>query len=211
MILKTLALKGPLIKYDLFKAIGSLKEIAYPTISRRVDDLVDRGYLQTAGTRTIIVGKREDESSTYGLTWKGVIASLTIESVARSILTVLEKNPYLDLPFPREGPLRIVRELFTDEELRSIGQAFLTGYLTAIPRDLESLKPEQLIVYAFPAMSEMPQIQDKIGEKDLSGLMQIPEVYSFFSKMLRDTEKTLEQTLFGIKEMRKALDEYHRG
>lgn len=211
LILKILALEGPLIKYDLFKALVSTKQIAYPTISRRVDDLVDKGYLETAGTRTIIVGKREDQSSTYGLTWKGVIAGLTTESVALNILEVLEKNPHLSFPFPRDAPLMIVRELFTNEELRTIGQAFLTGYLRAIPKDLESIKPEQLIMYALPAMSEMPQIQDKFEKKDLSRLLQIPEVFNFFSKMLRDTEKMLRKSLSGIKEMRKSLDQYGEG
>jgi len=208
-VLETLALEGPLIKYDLFKELkNSGKKIIYPTISRRVDDLVDRGYLEIAGTRTIVVGKRKDESSTYGLTWKGFIASLTIETVAQDILKVLEKNSHLKFPFSRKAPLRIIREIFTKGELKLIGQALLTGYLRAIPKDLEYIKPEQYLAYLLPALTEAPKIQEKFKEKDLYGLLEIPEVFNFISKLLDDTEKKLEESLLGIKEIKKELNKY---
>jgi len=210
-VLGTIALEGPLIKYDLFKELkNSRRGIIYPTISRRVDDLVDRGYLETVGTRTIVVGKRKDESSTYGLTWKGFIASLTIETVAQDILRVLEKNSHLKFPFPRKVPLRIIGEIFTKGELRLIGQALLTGYLRAIPKDLEYIKPEQYLMYLFPAFTEAPKIQEKFEEKDLSRLLQIPEVSEFISKLLNDTEKMLEEPLLGIKEIKKGLSKHLR-
>jgi len=210
-VLETLALEGPLIKYDLFKELkNSGKKIIYPTISRRVDDLVDRGYLEIVGTRTIVVGKRKDESSTYGLTWKGFIASLTIETVAQDILRVLEKNSHLKFPFPRKAPLRIIGEIFTKEELKLIGQALLTGYLRAIPKDLEYIKPEQYLMYLLPALTEAPspEIQKKFEEKDLSRLLQIPEVSEFISKLLNDTEKMLEESLLSIKEIKKGLSKH---
>jgi len=207
LLLKTLALEGSLIKYDLFKALNETgKESNYPTISRRVDDLLDRGYLEKVGKRTIVVGKRKDKSSTYGLTWKGFIASLTIEPVAQNILRVLEKNPQLKLPFPRIATLKIIRELFMDRELELIGQALLTGYLKAIPKDLESLKPEQYLAYLLPALTEAPQIREKFKEKDLSGLLQIPEVFEFVSKSINDAEKMLEESLSGIRELKKYLN-----
>lgn len=204
LTLKTLALKGSLIKYDLFKALKELgKETHYPTISRRVDNLLGRGYLEIVGKRTITVGKRKEESSKYGLSWKGFIASLTIEPVAENLLRVLEVNPHLKLPFPRKPTLRIIREIFTDRELKIIGKALLTGYLKAIPKDLESLKPEQYVMYLLPAMTEAPQIREKFEEKDLSGLLQIPEVLNFVSKLLDDTEKMLEETLLDIREFKR--------
>ena len=204
LILKTLALRGSLIKYDLFKELKkSGKETHYPTISRRVDSLLGRGYLEIAGKRTITVGKRKEKSSKYGISWKGFIASLTLEFVAQNIMRVLEKNPQLKLPFPRKATLRIIREIFTDRELRLIGQALLTGYLKAIPKDLESLKPEQYVMYLLPAITEAPQIGEKFEEKDLSGLLQIPEVLEFVSKLLNDTEKMLELTLLNIREFKK--------
>ena len=45
LVLETFALHGPLIKYDVFKALKSKGVKHYPTISRRVDDLRKRGYL----------------------------------------------------------------------------------------------------------------------------------------------------------------------
>jgi len=204
LILKTLALDGSLIKYDIFKALKeSGEETHYPTISRRVDNLLGRGYLEIVGKRTITVGKRKDKSSKYGLSWKGFLASLTIESVAQGILNVLVKNPQLKLPFPRKATLRIVREIFTDRELKIIARALLTGYLKAIPKDLEFLRQDQLVAYLLPAITEAPQTQEKFEEKDLSRLLQIPEVLDFVSKLLNDTEKMLEEGLQNIREFKK--------
>lgn len=209
LILETLALEGPLIKYDVMKTTkNSGRNILYPTVSRRIDDLVDRGYLEIVGTRTIVVGKRKDESSTYGITWKGFIACLTSESVVQNILRVLEKNPHLDLPFPRDVLLGIIGEIFTDRELELIGKALLTGYLRAIPKDLEFLKPEQFFAYILPALTEAPKIEMEFQEKDLTKILQIPEVFAFVSKLLGDTEKMLEESLLGIREIRKWLDKY---
>ena len=206
LILETLALTGSLIKYDLFKAIKeSRKTIQYPTISRRVDNLLGRGYLEPVGKRIITVGKRKEKSSKYGLSWKGLIASFTIKSVARNAIRVLEKNPQLKLPFPRKATLKIVREIFTDRELELIGQALLTGYLKAIPKDLELLKTEQYVAYLLPAITEAPQIQEEFGEKDLSGLLQIPEVLDFASKLLNETEEMLEEMLLNIRELKKSF------
>ena len=210
-ILETLSTKGPLIKYDLFKELkgsetkNSEKIVGYPTVSRRVDALVNRGYLQAVGTRIIIVGKRKGESSKYGITWKGFIAGLTIESVAEDVLNVLEKNHHLELPFPREEPIKVTRAIFSNKELQSIIQALLTGYLRAIPKDLESLKPEQVLMYLFPAITEAPQPKESFEKKDLSKLLQIPEVFSFISSSLDKTEKLLEESLKAIRGLKKGL------
>lgn len=205
-LLMTMALEGSLIKYDLFKTLkGTRKEAHYPTVSRRVDDLVKRGYLRVVGRRGVLIGRRKDKSAKYGITWKGFVASLTIESVAQNILKVAENNPQLKLPFPREVTLRIVREIFTDRELELIAQALVTGYLKAIPKDLESLNHEQLLSYLLPALTQVPPIQEKFKEKDLSRILQIPEVSEFINKSLNDTEKMLEESLLGIRELRKYL------
>jgi hypothetical protein len=205
-LLKTLALEGSLIKYDLFKALKETgKETHYPTISRRVDDLLEKGYLRIVGRRTVVVGKRRDKSAKYGITWKGLIASLTMESVARNILKVIENNPQLKLPFPREVTVGMIREIFTDGELASVAQALVTGYLRAIPKDLELLKHEQLLPYFLAALTEAPPIQERLKEKDLSRLLQIPQVSEFVNNSLNDAEKTLEASLLGIRELRKYL------
>lgn len=203
LLLEMLALEGPLIKYDLFKkfkkqGIGAY----YPTVSRRVDDLVARSYLRIVGKRIIVVGRRRSWSPTYGLTWKGLISSLTSDLVLNKVVQVFERNPQLELPFPREPTLAIVRELFTDRELKLIGRALLTGYLKAIPKDLASLTQEQLLAYLVPAITEAPQIKEKFAEKDLSDLMKIPEVHDFVSKSFDNFEKMLEASLLGIREFK---------
>jgi hypothetical protein len=216
-VLETLSINGPLIKYDLFKALKSVrndkseKEIRYSTVSRRVDDLVDKGYLQTAGTRTIIVGKRKDESSKYGVTWKGFIAGLTIESVAEDVLKILEKNPHLKLPFPREAPIRATKAIFSNKELKAITRSLLTGYLRAIPKDLESLKPEQVPMYLFPAITEAPEIKENFEDKDVSRLLLIPEVFNFITGSLDTAEKMLRESLGAVRDLKDTLTANSRG
>jgi len=203
LLLERLALEGPLIKYDLFKRFKKQGTGAYyPTVSRRVDDLVARGYLRVVGKRIIVVGRRRSWSSTYGVTWKGLISSLTSDLVVGKVIQVFERNPQLELPFPREPVLAIVRELFTDRELGLIGRAFLTGYLRAIPKDLESLTQEKLLAYLLPAIAEAPEIKEKFEKKDLSGLMKIPEVRDFVSRSVDDFEEMLEASLLGIRELK---------
>ena len=210
-ILEILSSIGPLIKYDLFKELkrdgnkNSDKETRYSTVSRRVDDLVDKGYLRTVGTRTIIVGKRKEESPKYGITWKGFIAGLTIEYLAEDVLKILENNPHLQLPFPREGPITITRAIFSNKELKSITRALVTGYLKAIPKDLESLKPEQMLMYLFPAITEAPEIKENFEKKDVTKLLQIPEVFNFITSSLDKTEKMLEESLGAIRGLKNAI------
>ena len=210
-ILEILSSTGPLIKYDIFKELKSCENkpsergTRYSTVSRRVDDLVNRGYLQTVGTRTIVVGKRKEESSKYGITWRGFLAGLTIPSVSDDIPRALEKNPHLQFPFPREGPLEITKAIFTNKELKAIAQGLVTGYLRAIPKDLELLKPEQLPMYLFPAITETPNIKQKFEKKDVSKLLQIPEVYNFIRSSLDSTEKMLEDSLGAIRGLKKSL------
>jgi len=210
-ILEILSSTGPLIKYDLFKELKSCghknfnKETRYSTVSRRVDDLVNRGYLQPVGTRTIIVGKRKEESSKYGITWKGFIAVLTIETVADDIPKILEKNPQLQFPFPREAPIEMTKAIFSNRELKAIAKGLVTGYLRAIPKDLELLKSEQMLMYLFPAMTEAPEIRERFDKKDVSKLLQIPGVLNFISSLLDTTEKALENSLVAIRDLKNML------
>jgi len=95
-ILKALAFNGSLVKYDVFKLVKEQAKIAWSTISRRIDDLKERGYLIETGTRMITVGRRMDDSPIYGLTWKGFIAILIDDEVRNNIIAVVEKNPQLE-------------------------------------------------------------------------------------------------------------------
>jgi hypothetical protein len=214
LILETLALHGPLIKYDIFKVLKSKGIKHYPTISRRVDDLKKRGYLDIAGKRLIIVGKRREESPTYALTWRGFIASLVIETVIEDIPRVLKNNPLLkfDLPYeaPKEMIINVLEELFTPREMRIIASTLLIGFLRALPRNIESIRQENYLAYLVPGFKEMPEIMEKFEEKDLSKLLQIPGLLELALNLVKTYEEQLSEALKGIRVIKRELAKYIR-
>lgn len=211
-ILEILALHGPLIKYDIFKALKSKGVKHYPTISRRVDDLKKRGYLDVAGKRVITVGKRREHSSTYALTWRGFITSLVIESVVWNIPRVLENNPLLKFGLPyevrKEMVVNVLNELFTPREMRIIARTLLLGFLRAVPRDIESIKQENYLAYLVPGFAEMPEIKEKFEEKDLTKLLQIPGLLELALNLVKTYEGQLSETLKGIRVIKRELARY---
>lgn len=212
LIFETLAFHGPLIKYDIFKALKSKDVKHYPTISRRVDDLKKRGYLDVAGKRLTTVGRRRDESPTYALTWRGFIASLVIETVVGDIPQVLENSPLLkfDLPYevPKEMVVNVLKELFTPREMRIISRTFLMGFLRALPRDIELIKQENYLAYLVPGFAEMPEIREKFEEKDLTKLLQIPGLLELALNLVKTYEGQLSEALKGIRLIKRELARY---
>jgi len=208
LVLETLALHGPLIKYDIFKALKVRNVRYYPTISRRVDDLKERGYLGIAGERTITVGKRREASPTYALTWSGFIASLTIERAIRDIPKVLENSPLLKFPVPRDMVIGVIKELFIPKEIETITRAIFMGFLKALPRDIESIEEEKYLAYIIPGLLEAPEIKEKIEKKDLSKLLQVPGFLEFVWNLIDSFETQLSESLKGIRIIRKRLQKY---
>jgi len=212
LILETLALTGPLIKYDIFKELKKVGVKHYPTISRRVDDLKRRGYIETAGTRLVKVGKRREESSTYGITWRGFIASLAIETIRKNIPIVLERNFLLEKVLPESVPkqiiINILNELFSQEELEVITGALLEGFLRAIPENIELIKEEEYIAYIIPALIKSPNVWSKISEKDLSKLFQIQGMPELFLKLIENFETQLIEMLEVIQTIKKQLKQF---
>ena len=212
LVLETLALKGPLIKYDIFKELKSKGVKHYPTISRRVDNLKQRGYLNVAGKRLIVVGKRRERSPTYSLTWRGFIASLAIETVIEEIPTVLKSNPLLefDLPYevPRKMVISVLRELFTSREIGIMAHALLVGFLRALPRNIESIKQENYFAYLPPAFVEAPAIKEKFERKDLNRLLQIPGLLELALHLVKTYETQLADVLRGIRVIKTELTNY---
>jgi hypothetical protein len=205
LVLETIALQGPLIKYDIFKALKQRNIKHYPTISRRVDDLKKKGYIAPAGKRIITVGKRTDESPTYGLTWRGLIASLVSDEVARQVSVVLKSNPLLEIPFPKEIAIRVLNEIFTQRETEIVVRALLEGFLIAIPRDIESIEQEKYMAYLVPAIVETPTIREKFEEKDLTKLFQIPGFLEFVVGLVNASERQLSDMLAGVQTIKKEL------
>jgi hypothetical protein len=151
-ILEQIALMGPLLKYDIFK---NLKSVEYSTISRRVDDLAERGYIGVAGKRLTGRGKQKEES-TYGLRWKGFVASLSNKKVKKDIIAVLRRNPILGLP-EKDTILSVIEEITTKDELENISQAILEAYLDVIP-PIETIREDQLWVYLL-AVRDVSKLQ----------------------------------------------------
>lgn len=212
LVLETLAFHGPLIKYDIFKTLKSKGVKHYPTISRRVDDLKERGYLAVAGKRLITVGKRSGESPTYALTWRGFITSLVIEKVIKDIPSVLENSPLLRFPLPPEVPremiVSVLKELFTPREIGTIAHALVAGFLKALPEDIESIAEEEYIMYLLPALAKAPEVKEKIAKKDMTKLLQIPGLLKLALDLITIYEKQLSELLKGIRVMRNELEQY---
>jgi hypothetical protein len=127
-ILKCIALNEPMLKYDIAK---TLKIGRYSTISRRVDDLIDREYIAEAGQRITRRGKQSKETM-YGLTWRGFVASLTINQVRTNIVHVLRNHPLLAIP-EKEAVLIFLEEFTTPRELDIIAKAVLEPLLEITP------------------------------------------------------------------------------
>jgi hypothetical protein len=146
LILKSIALNGPMLKYNITKTarIGR-----YSTASRRVDNLANRGYVAEAGKRVTERGKKTEESM-YGLTWKGFIASITIDEVRANMLRVLEINPLLVFP-EKELILPLVEEIMTPQELETIIISLVETLLKTIP-DLELVEDKQLFFFLMSAL-----------------------------------------------------------
>jgi hypothetical protein len=212
LVLETLALHGPLIKYDIFKTLKSKGVKHYSTLSRRVDDLKERGYIAVAGKRLIKVGKRSEKSPTYALTWRGFIASLAIESVTENIPDILEKNPLLKFSLPYEVPkemvINVLKELFTPREIGIIARALLVGFLTALPRNIESIKQENYLAYLVPGLAEVPEIREKFEKKDLTKLLQIPGLLDLVLDLVKTYEEQLSEMLSGIRVIKRELAKY---
>jgi len=205
VILEALALNGSLIKWDIYKAVKKERRITWSTVSRRVDDLKERGYVMETGKRKIRVGRREEDSPLYGLTWRGLIASLTSDQLHNNVFNVLEKNPQIDRSIDQLLP--VAREIFTVDEIREMTQKLFEA-IRLVPLELESANEEEIICYTIPALDK---VGFRIPEKDLSKLGQRPESLKFLYKTLEALEECwealLEETRSRKHEIEKLLTE----
>jgi hypothetical protein len=149
LIIKSIALNGPMLKYSITK---SARIDRYSTASRRIDDLVERGYIAEAGKRATKRGRKAEEPM-YGLTWKGFIASMTIDEVRVDMLRVLDINPLLAFP-EKELILPLIEEIMTPQELETVSISLLEAMLATIP-DLELVEDNQLFFVAMSAFGKI--------------------------------------------------------
>lgn len=186
LILKTIATEGPLLKYDVYKKLKKEGIAEYSTVTRRIDSLKERGYLDEAGKRITERGKQKAESM-YGLTWKGFIASVAGRKVEQDVLQVIEKNSLLVIP-EKEFILLVLRDIFDPKEVEKITNLLLYGFLRAIP-NLENIEEEELGMWLLHGIREIPPHIIKINEisekkKDLTKLLDNPRILQYIKERI---------------------------
>jgi len=200
-VLEILALNGPLLKYGILKHL----EVRYSTISRRVDDLTKRGYLTEAGTRTTKRG-RQSEENMYGLTWKGLIASLAIQNIRKNILQVFRKNPQLNIP-ERELVLEVIDEIYTQEDMEDWSCSFLTGFLNCTAPPLDDILDEDLKSWLLPALRAAPQDQWKRSDTmNLFTLLDNPKILQYVKEKYIPLIAEYERQLFEAYQLIKIIN-----
>ena len=209
LILETIAIEGPLLKYDVYKKLEKKGISEYSTITRRIDSLKEKGYLNEAGRRKTERGKRKAESM-YGLTWKGLIASLVSRRVRGNALQVIEKNPLLVVP-EKEFILLVLRDIFDPTEIEEIVSTLLYGYLKAIPI-LESIDEEELWIWIIQALREIPPNIMKVTEmpekeKDLIRLLDNPKILQYVKEKIIPKISEYERNFYVMFQFFKTLDQ----
>lgn len=89
-ILRYLSLEGPAIPYQVRKAIEerSQNKIHYPTVNRRISDLVENGYLVDCGTKATKSGIK---ATLYETTSRGDLSALAIGLDPFELRRLIEK------------------------------------------------------------------------------------------------------------------------
>lgn len=185
LILETIAVRGPLLKYNVWKKLKERGIAEYSTITRRIDVLRKKGYLAEAGRRSTERGKQKAESM-YGLTWKGFIASFVSKKVRKNILQVVERNPLLVFP-EKEFALLVVTEVFETRELEKIVNLLISGCLRVIP-NLEDIREEELAIWILHGLKEIPpdliKIKTPEKAKDLTRLLDNPRILQYVKEKI---------------------------
>jgi hypothetical protein len=202
-ILRLIALRGPMNKYDLFSVLpgknlpGKKKEKNYPTVSRRVDDLVSRGYLAVAGSKITREGtKRQEKVNVFGLTWRGLIASLSEEEVVVDVVSVLQRHEK-SLQFPGRDIAMKVLERWP-EDARHDAKLLWTSVLKVLPSDIEEIPQDRYAAYLLPSIATIDE-QLSLPQRMDSG---------FFQELLKDPtirEWAKRETVKTIQQLRKQL------
>lgn len=178
LILEVLALNGSLIKWGIFREIKKQTSITWPTVSRRVDDLKKRGYIEVTGKKKIRIKvvKGERSTPTYWLTWKGLIASLTSEKVRSGFSKVLQNIP---------GKLwTFMIEEFKKEEINNIAKIVFEE-IRKIPLDLESISEPELSHIVVPTFFKIPESYWRRLERRPDFLKWAHEAFLDWEKMER--------------------------
>lgn len=209
LILETIATEGPLLKYDVYKKLKERGIGEYSTVTRRIDSLKEKGYLDMASKRITERGKQKAESM-YGLTWKGFIASFVSEKVRQDVMQVIEKNPLLVVP-EKKFVLLVVREVFDSIEVEKITNLLLYGCLKVIP-NLENIEEEELGMWVLHGIREIPPDIIKVNEisgkkKDLTKLLDNPRILQYVKERILPIISEWERNFYVLFQFFKVLNQ----
>ena len=208
LILEIFALEGPLLKYDIYKKLKERGISEYSTITRRIDSLREKGYLDKAGKRITKRGKQKEESM-YGLTWRGFIASLVSNKVRADVLHVISITPLLHIP-EKEFVLLLLEEILNPKEIELLTTHILSSFLKVIP-NLENIEDSELFLWVFQALKEAPFTGisiNKLSEKkkDLTKLLDNPRILQYVKDRILPMISEYESNFYVIYQFFKTLN-----
>lgn len=187
LVLEVIAINGPLLKYGINKQVGG----RYSTVSRRVDDLIDRGYLLEAGERATERGKQSQETL-YGLTWRGFIASLISKQVRENIIQVLNINPHLELP-EKNLVLAVLGEVFLPENLEVISREIISSFLRTEGPNIEQIDENVLPYVVLNSLKHSELEPIKLSKiKDVLSLLDSPTILQYIKDLIVHWRKQLQ-------------------
>lgn len=217
LVLGYFSRKGPSLPYDAFKDMrneGHYKENQYPTVYRRIKDLVEKGYLREAGERSTKRGKRTEEIQ-YGVSWKGLVASLAIEDVRKKMLDVIELNLnsldfelrqntgiYLNALFP--SIKKIIETIYSQAQIETIVLLVFKVYLESSAPSLDNLRDasgiENLIWTMHVAQATMSEIEalpegEGIPAMRIIELFDDPSILHIAQSLLPQTSERFKESL----------------
>jgi hypothetical protein len=207
-ILETLAIHGPKTKYAVNSLLGRSRE-QYPTTFRGIVRLRKRRYVDKVGS--IRMQKRKTEKTpTFGVTGRGLLASLASARVCTSVLEVLEKNKHLDLPVPRET-LVLARALYDDEQITEITHGLFKAAIETIPYDIETTDDELLVGYVFPILMNAEPLLIKMKPKQPTELLKYPELVEWLQNSIDHQIGRFEKTLESLENAKKWIADLKSG
>lgn len=209
-ILELVALNGVLNRYQLSnksKQPIHKQKPAYKVVLDRTKDLTNAGYLAIVEEKP--QKKRSKEKTPgYGLTWKGFIASLSIDKVVINVISVLRNSPLLRLPM-KETWLDLLEqnEVFSSEEVEAIARGIFRGLIEVLPHNIELIDDQNLLFY-LPLTKRFVDT-DKIDKQKVSEritlLLRHPTVLNLLEKLKTFQEGQIEQNKRTLEETKQII------
>jgi hypothetical protein len=180
-----------------------LEEKNYPTVSRRVDDLVERSYLTVTGSKTVREGtRRQEEVNIYGVTWRGLITALSDQEVTTDVVGVLKRHePSLQFP-GRHIAMKVIEKW--PEETRHDLKLFWTAFLQVVPSHIEDIPQEAYASFLFPSLAvlaEQPRLPQRIDQQFVVKLLNDPTIREWAKRETAKIVQRLKSQLDAFKKL----------